>query len=164
MVAIQLINFVTGYSLNGFGIIPRTPSGLLGVVCNPFLHASFSHLISNLAPFLVLGWLVATRSHGQFLTVSAIVIVLGGLFVWAFGRNSIHVGASGWIFGLWAYLIARAWFERSLASLAIATFVVLAYGGLIFGLLPNRFFSFEAHIGGAIAGVLAAMLLHKQSG
>lgn len=163
MVVIHLVNFATGYSLNSFGILPRSAIGLVGIPASPFLHASFTHLISNLTPFLILGWIVSARSHGHFMAVSAIVIVAGGFLVWIFGRSSYHVGASGWIFGMWAYLIARGWFERSLSSLLISTAVVIVYGGMLFGFMPSRYVSFEAHIAGAVAGVLAAMLIHPRN-
>lgn len=163
MLVLQVVNFCSGYSLNAFGILPRTLGGLPGVVIGPFLHGSFAHLASNLAGFVVLAWLVCAAGRTRFVVVSAVIVGLGGLMVWLLGRNSLHVGASGWIFGLWAYLVARAWYERGIVNLLVASGVIALYGGMVFGLLPARGVSVESHIAGAAAGLLAALLLHKRA-
>ncbi|KRP45069.1 Rhomboid family protein [Pseudomonas libanensis] len=159
MVALQLLNVATGYSLMAFGLVPRTLHGLVGILTSPFLHASFAHLSANLIAFLLLGTLVILDGLHRFITVSAIVIVLGGALVWLFGFSGIHVGASGWVFGLWAYLLARAWFHRSWSNLITAGVVAVLYGGLILGFLPRQGVSVEGHLFGALAGFIAAKLL-----
>ncbi|WP_347928139.1 rhomboid family intramembrane serine protease [Pseudomonas helvetica] len=159
MVAIHLLNVLTGYSLTIFGLVPRTAHGLVGIVTSPFLHISFAHLIANLVPFLVLGTLVIAEGFKRFAAVSAIIILFGGSLVWLFGFNGVHVGASAWVFGLWAYLLARAWFHRSWSNVLIASIVALLYASLIFGFIPRQGTSFEGHIGGAFAGFIAARLL-----
>ncbi|AZE63566.1 MULTISPECIES: rhomboid family intramembrane serine protease [Pseudomonas] len=159
MVALQLLNVATGYSLMAFGMVPRTLHGLLGILTSPFLHASFAHLSANLIAFLVLGTLVILDGLHRFIAVSAIVIVLGGALVWLFGFAGIHVGASGWVFGLWAYLLSRAWFHRSWSNLITAGVVAVLYGGLILGFLPRQGVSFEGHLFGAFAGFIAAKVL-----
>ena len=159
MVALQLLNAATGYSLMAFGLVPRTLYGLPGIFTSPFLHASFAHLSANLIAFLILGTLVIIEGFNRFICVSAIVILLGGLLVWLFGFAGVHVGASGWVFGLWAYLLSRAWFHRSWSNLITAGVVALLYGGLIFGFLPRQGVSFEGHLFGAFAGLIAAKVL-----
>ncbi|MHC8323727.1 rhomboid family intramembrane serine protease [Pseudomonas sp. GB2N2] len=159
MLALQLLNLATGYSLMAFGLVPRTVHGLVGIITSPFLHASFAHLSANLIPFLILGSLVIVEGLHRFLAVSAIIILLGGSLVWLFGFAGVHIGASGWVFGLWAYLLSRAWFHRSWGNLIIASVVALLYGGLIFGFLPRQGVSFEGHLLGAFAGVIAAKVL-----
>ncbi|MHC8289057.1 rhomboid family intramembrane serine protease [Pseudomonas sp. XS1P51] len=159
MVALQLLNAATGYSLIAFSLVPRTLHGLVGIITSPFLHASFAHLSANLIPFLILGALVIVEGLNRFLAVSAIIILLGGSLVWLFGFSGAHVGASGWVFGLWAYLLARAWFQRSWGNLMTASVVALLYGGLIFGFLPRQGISFEGHLFGAFAGFIAAKVL-----
>ena len=97
-------------------------------------------------------WRVALGSP-----VSFIVIGLGGAGVWALGRPAIHIGASGLVFGYFGYLVARGWYERKLGSILIAIAVIILYGGLIAGVIPARsLVSWEAHLFGLIAGVLAA--------
>ncbi|MBN2974544.1 rhomboid family intramembrane serine protease [Pseudomonas fluorescens] len=159
MVALQLLNAVTGYSLMAFGLIPRTMHGLPGILTSPFLHASFAHLSANLIAFLILGTLVIIEGGKRFMAVSAIIIVLGGSLVWLFGFAGLHIGASGWVFGLWAYLLSRAWFHRSWSNLITASVVALLYGGLVVGFLPRQGVSFEGHLFGAFAGFIAAKVL-----
>lgn len=159
MVALQLLNMVTGYSLMAFGLVPRTLQGLFGILASPFLHGSFAHLSANLIAFLILGTLVMLEGANRFVAVSAIIIVLGGSLVWLFGFAGVHVGASGWVFGLWAYLLSRAWFHRSWRNLITAGVVALLYGGLILGFLPRQGVSFEGHLFGALAGFIAAKVL-----
>ncbi|MGL6246931.1 rhomboid family intramembrane serine protease [Pseudomonas sp.] len=159
MVALQVFNFATGYSLMSFGLIPRTVYGLPGIITSPFLHASFAHLSANMIAFLILGTLVIIEGLNRFIVVSAIIILLGGALVWLFGFPGVHIGASGWIFGLWAYLLARAWFQRSWGNLITASVVALLYGGMIFGFLPRQGVSFEGHLFGALAGFIAAKVL-----
>ena len=159
MVALQLLNVATGYSLMAFGLIPRTVQGLFGILASPFLHASFAHLSTNLIAFLVLGTLVIVEGLNRFIAVSAIIILLGGSLVWLFGFSGVHIGASGWVFGLWAYLLSRAWFHRSWSNLITAAVVAVLYGGLILGFLPRQGISFEGHLFGALAGFIAAKVL-----
>ncbi|MDR6579763.1 rhomboid family intramembrane serine protease [Pseudomonas extremaustralis] len=159
MVALQLLNVATGYSLMAFGLIPRTLQGLPGILTSPFLHGSFAHLSANLVAFLILGSLVIIEGLNRFVTVSAIIILLGGSLLWLFGFAGIHVGASGWVFGLWAYLLSRAWFHRSWSNLITAGVVAVLYGGLILGFLPRQGVSFEGHLFGAFAGFIAAKVL-----
>ncbi len=163
LIAVQAINSITGNSLVHLGIMPRSLTGLRGIVFAPFLHGSIQHLLSNLLPFIVLSWLVASEGVRRYAWVAGLVCLLGGLLVWSFGRSNIHVGASGLIFGLWAYLLARAWYQRSIACVMIALLVLAAYSGLVFGFVPVAGVSFESHIAGALAGICVAWLMHSKA-
>ncbi|KPX15959.1 Rhomboid family protein [Pseudomonas amygdali pv. dendropanacis] len=163
MIAVQVLNSITGNGLIHFGIIPRNATGLRGIVFAPFLHGSIQHLLSNLLPFIVLSWLVATEGVRRYAWVAGLVCLLGGLLVWSFGRSNIHVGASGLIFGFWAYLLARAWYQRSIASVLVALLVLAGYSGLVFGFVPVAGISFESHIAGALAGICVAWLMHSKA-
>ena len=91
------------------------------------------------------------------------MIMVGGVAVWGLGRTAIHVGASGLVFGYFGYLLAKGWYDRKPSSILIAIAVLLLYGGLIFGIIPTRgFISWEAHLFGLIAGLLAARLTKKK--
>jgi membrane associated rhomboid family serine protease len=162
MLALQAANTFTGYALNSFALVPRTLGGLPGLLLSPWLHGSWFHLIGNLLPFAMLSAIVLRDGTSRYLTVSAVVIVLGGLLVWCFGRRSIHVGASGWVFGLWAYILASAWYRRSLDNLIAALFVAVFHGGMVLGFLPRHGVSFEFHLAGSLAGIAAARLLVAQ--
>ena len=153
---IELINLALGHRLNQFGILPRTASGLTGVVAAPFLHASLSHLASNTAGLVALGGLVALRGERPFLRVSLFIALVGGLATWLLARGAYHVGASLLIFGYFGYLLARGVIERTPAALLVALAVAVLYGGLLWGVLPSAGTSFEGHFFGLIAGVGAA--------
>jgi membrane associated rhomboid family serine protease len=163
MTAVHIIDLFTGGWLKGLGIQPREIGSVYTIATAPWLHANFMHLGSNLAAFVVLGSLVLLQGLRYFVKASALIIILGGALVWLFGRDSTHIGASGWIFGLWSLVIALAWFDRSPRNIAIALAVVFFYGGMVFGLLPTQgYISFESHLFGAIAGVVAAFTLSKK--
>lgn len=159
MALAHTLNILSGFSLNAYGIQPRTISGLAGIAASPFLHSSLPHLIGNLIPFAVLSAIVLLGGLSRYLTVSILVVGIGGTLVWLFGRDANHVGASGWIFGLWSFVIGQAWFSRSWKHLIAAAAVLAIYSGMIFGFLPRYGVSFESHIAGAIAGWLAAWIL-----
>jgi len=157
---IQVINLLSGYKLNSWGIHPRELSGLGGILLAPFLHAGFYHLISNSVPMLILLALVYMSSARALVWVSISGILLGGLGVWVLGSNGYHVGASGLIFAFWGYLIADAWFRRSVWSILISVITLLLYGGLLFSLFSYRpYVSFSSHLFGLLAGVITARLL-----
>jgi membrane associated rhomboid family serine protease len=148
--------------LESSGIRPRSVDGLDGILWAPFLHGGFAHLISNTIPFVLLSALVLAKGLRRYVTASAIIILLGGLLVWLFaiGSNEIHVGASGWVFGLFGYLIATAWYERRPLSILLAVVAVVLYGStILFGFLPRPGLSWEGHLFGFIAGIAAARLL-----
>ncbi|HEY9749184.1 MAG TPA: rhomboid family intramembrane serine protease [Allocoleopsis sp.] len=156
--------FVFRNALNLYGIRPRNMIGLRGILFAPFLHGGLGHLMANTVPFLVLGWLVMLREVSDFLIVSVITILTSGLGVWLFGSaNSIHIGASGLIFGYFGFLLSRGYFERSATGIAFSLFVGVLYGSLIWGVLPIRNgISWEGHLFGFIGGILAARLLARQ--
>ncbi|MEX6501204.1 rhomboid family intramembrane serine protease [Pseudomonas zhanjiangensis] len=158
MLALQLLNGLSGNALNAWGVLPRQVASLPGILFAPWLHAGWWHLLGNLSGLLVLAWLAMLGSLRQFIAANAFIILGSGLLVWLFARPGMHLGASGWLFGLWGLLLGRAWFERSLSSLLVAMLVLLAYGGWWWGLLPRQGISFEYHLAGALCGVLYAAL------
>lgn len=148
-------------NLDLYGVRPRTAVGLRQILFAPFLHVGFSHLIANTIPFFVLGWLVLVRGELGFVVVSLIAMLVSGLGVWITAPlNSVHLGASGVIFGYLGYLLARGLFERSPAALAPALIAGLLYGGILWGVLPGQAgISWQAHLFGFLGGILAAYLL-----
>ncbi|TFL20280.1 rhomboid family intramembrane serine protease [Jannaschia formosa] len=158
--AVQAVNLVTGYALNfRFGLLPRSVSGLDGILFMPLLHGSLAHAAANSAPLLVLGGVLAATARRVALRATAVIVGLGGLGVWLLGNAAIHIGASGLIFGWLGFLLARGVVERRPLPLVVAVGVALAYGGMLWGVLPGRAgISWEAHLFGALAGVAAAGL------
>ncbi|HHH11118.1 MAG TPA: rhomboid family intramembrane serine protease [Sorangium sp.] len=160
--ALELVDQVLlrGY-LDQFGVRPRSLVGLRGVLLAPLLHGGFGHLIANTGPLLVLGWLVMWRRTSDWFLVGALATVVGGLGTWLIGAgNSVHIGASGVVFGFLGYLLLRGWFERKFVSMVGSVLVGVMYGGALWGLLPGTpGISWEGHLFGFSGGVLAAWLL-----
>jgi membrane associated rhomboid family serine protease len=149
-------------SLNAWGVRPRTISGLTGIFLMPFLHNGLGHVLANTVPFVVLGWLVMLRRTADFFFVSIVVVLVSGLGIWLLGGpNTVHIGASGLIFGYFGFLVLRSYFERSFISIVMAVIVVLIYGGLIWGVLPSiqSGVSWLGHLFGFVGGAWAAYLL-----
>ncbi|NEO78553.1 MULTISPECIES: rhomboid family intramembrane serine protease [Moorena] len=162
---VELVDiFVFGRKLDLYGILPRNPIGLRGILFAPFLHGGFSHLISNTIPFLVLGWFVMLQETSDFFVVTTITMLVGGLGVWLLGApNSVHIGASVLIFGYLGFLLFRGFFERNLPSIFLSILVGFLYGGLVWGVLPSQpHVSWQGHLFGFIGGILAARLLAKR--
>ncbi|WP_437692216.1 rhomboid family intramembrane serine protease [Sorangium sp. So ce176] len=160
--AIELLDFlIFRGSLDALGIRPRTVPGLVGIALAPLLHGDFAHLAANTLPFLGLGWLIMLRKTSDLALVTLLSALVGGLGVWLIGSpSSVHVGASGVIFGYFGFLLLRGWFERSAVSIALSLGVGLFYGGMLWGVLPTRMgISWEGHLFGFLGGVLAARLL-----
>lgn len=153
--------------LESNGIQPRSVSGLDGIVWSPFLHGGFPHLIGNTIPFAVLSGLALTAGVRRYLTASVLIIAIGGALVWTFalGSNENHIGASGWVFGLFGFLIAAAWIEKKPLSILVALVALFFYGStILFGFVPRPGLSWEGHLFGFIAGVLTARILATRSG
>jgi membrane associated rhomboid family serine protease len=164
MWAVEVVDVIVGYQLDQYGIEAREPEGLDGIVTAPFLHVGFGHLISNTIPFVIMGVLIAFEGTRRLLTVFAIVALVSGLGTWLVApEGSIHVGASGVVFGFATYLIARGWFNRRTNQIAIGLLVVVIWGGvLIGGLQPRDGISWQGHLFGAIGGLVAARVLARR--
>ncbi|RDV07676.1 rhomboid family intramembrane serine protease [Sphingorhabdus pulchriflava] len=163
MIALHILNLALGGALLSFGIDPRNAESAYTIFTAPWLHADFGHLFGNLASFIVLAAICLLNGIRYFLKASLLIIMITGALVWLLARDNIHIGASGWIFGLWSLVIALAWFDRSWRNIAISLAVTFFYGGMVFGVLPvDSYISFESHLFGALSGVIAAALLSKE--
>lgn len=161
---LELVDQLSGNQLDEFGIRARELDGLPEIFTAPFLHGGWDHLISNSIPFGVLGFLVLLGGVARWALASLTTIVCSGLTAWLLTpANTIILGASGLIFGWLTYLLARAIWSRRPAQVLIALAVLVIYGGLIWGVLPGAVgISWQAHLGGAVGGVLAAWLLNRR--
>ena len=156
--AVFVINFLLGGALLTLGVIPRTMIGLRGILFAPFLHASLNHLVANSIPFLVLGWMVMLRDERHFIPVTLASMIGSGLTAWLLGApGTVHIGASGVIFGYLGFLMLSGWYARSFGSIVLSIVVTLVWGSLILGMMPGApGISWQAHVGGFLGGVLAA--------
>ena len=144
--------------LSYLGIIPRTVGGMPGILCAPLLHGNFWHLTSNTVPLLFLGTALYFVYGKMAEKVFFYSYFLTSLLVWLFARPSIHIGASGLVYGLAFFLIFYGFFRKDFVSLFISCLVLFMYGGLFYGLLPvQRGVSWESHLMGAIVGFFLAL-------
>ncbi len=157
----ETIDVVADHRLDNYGIHPRDVDGLPEILAAPFLHVGFGHLLSNTVPFAVMGAAIALGGLARVALVTLIVAGVSGLGTWLIASpDSVHLGASGVVFGYASYLVARGIYSRRLAELAVGVVVVAIWGvGLLQGLLPQDQISWQAHLFGAIGGVIAASLL-----
>jgi membrane associated rhomboid family serine protease len=166
MWVVEVVDRVAGGRLDRNGIEPRELDGLDGIVWAPFLHAGFDHLIGNTIPFLLLGFAIAFSGVARVILVTAIVAVVGGLGTWLIAPgNTLHIGASGLVFGFAGYLVARGGFSRSPRQILLGVVVVVLWGAtLLQGLVPETGISWQGHLFGAIGGVVAARVLSRRAG
>jgi len=160
----EIVDTVADHRLDGYGIEPRDDDGLIGIVAAPFLHAGFGHLVSNTVPLVAMGFAIAFAGAARLLAVTAIVALVSGLGTWLVApASTIHIGASGVVFGYATYLLSRGVFNRDLLELAMGAVVAVLWGGaLLGGLLPEEGVSWQGHLFGALGGVLAARLLARR--
>ena len=164
---IEAWDAVNHQELNADGIRPLETDGLRGIVWAPLLHANWEHLIANTGPALVLGFLMTLIGMARFIYATVIVWILGGFGTWLIGNigappgvETTHIGASGLIFGWLTFLIVFGFFTRKAWEIIVGIVVLIVYGGVLLGALPGTFgVSWQGHLCGAIAGVLAAYLL-----
>jgi len=149
-------------TLERYGLVPRDLHGLYGIVAMPFLHGDLSHIIGNTIPLAVTLFLLA-GSRANSGAIVLLIIVLGGVILWLFGREARHIGASGLVFGLIAFHIFSGIFEKRFRSIVIAFVVGALYAGTLFnGVLPfQEGVSWDGHLFGAVAGVLVALFSAK---
>src|SRR3989454_5091719 len=156
-------------TLAGFGIVPRTVSGLIGIACSPLLHASPAHLLANALPLFVLLILLFWDRHYYPVLTLASIWFFSGLGTWLIGRGAdggrpiVHIGASSIIFGLVAYLIVAGFLMKSWRSAVVALLVFIGFGGIFYGVVPP---AGPVLWGGdpsrALAGLLAAEREHER--
>lgn len=165
---IELFDQLSGHTLDRNGIQPLETDGLKGIIFAPLLHADWQHLIANTVPALVLGFLVSLAGMARFVWATAIIWILGGIGTWLIGDigagpyETNHVGASGLIFGWLTFLLVFGFFVRSAMQITVGIVVLFVYGGILWGVLPGTFgVSWQGHLCGAVAGVVAAYLLSK---
>jgi len=159
---VELANLLVGHRLVTWGILPRSFSGLIGIPLAPLLHSGFWHTVANTTPLLILGALTCAGGKRIFWETTVNVTLLSGALVWIFAREAYHVGASGLVFGYFGVIVARAVIDRGIIAIVLAIVTVLAYGGLLWGILPLRsHVSFESHLFGLIAGIVVVWLEHK---
>lgn len=154
--------FLPFIDFRAFGIYPRTLSGTIGIFTAPLIHGNLPHLISNTLPLLLLGTVLYFFYSRLANAVFFGIYLVSNLLVWLLARPSIHIGASGLIYGLAGFLIFFGIFRKDLKSLFISIIITLFYGGLVYGIFPNQpGISWESHLLGGLTGAFFAMQYAK---
>lgn len=159
---VWLYEQLTGISLSIYGIIPHEIIGLRGILFSPFLHGDIYHISSNTIPFLVLMTVLLNAYDRIGILVLVLIHLLTGFCVWQFSpTNSIHIGMSGVIYGIAGFLVGSGFFRNEKTALAIAIVIILMYGGMIWGFLPQDGISWQSHFYGFLVGILLSYFFRK---
>ncbi len=158
MWGLEVVDVALNHRLDDYGIEPRDVDALPGIVSSPFLHAGFGHLIGNTIPFVAMGLAIALAGARRLIVVTLIVGLVAGLGTWlTAGANTETIGASGIVFGYATYLMTRFFFSRRMLDLAFGLGVLVLWGAsLLASLAPTPGVSWQAHLFGAVGGVVAA--------
>jgi membrane associated rhomboid family serine protease len=159
---IKFLEIKMGKDFSPYGIFPQKVSGLVGILFAPFIHKDISHLFSNSSPIFLLGsgLLYLYRRVSLFVFIG--IFFIGNTCVWLFARPSFHIGASGLVYGLLAFIFFSGVIRRERRAISLALISVFLYGSAIWGLFPIRdSVSHEAHLFGGIVGVVFAVLFRK---
>ncbi len=167
---VMLVSRLSPIPFESFGVRPRTLTGLPGVLLMPLLHANFPHILANALPLFILLTLLFWDRRYRPWTTLPLIWLASGLGTWLIGRGGqwrgeivVHIGASGVVFGLVAYLIVAGVLIQSWRSAFIGILVFLFFGGMFLGMIPQAGpVSWEGHLSGAVAGVWAARKCHSR--
>ena len=161
----EIVDVGLGGRLDRYGIEPRDVEALPAIVSSPFLHAGFGHLIGNTIPLLVMGLGIALAGARRLIVVTAIVALVAGIGTWVTAKSGTDtIGASGIVFGYATYLMARFFFTRRFLDLGLGLAVLVVWGAsLLASLAPTPGVSWQAHLFGAIGGVVAARYVGSET-
>jgi membrane associated rhomboid family serine protease len=152
---VWLSDYLFTLDLPQYGIIPRDVVGLRGILFSPFIHDNRNawHILSNTWPFMVLFFVLLNAYRQIAIVVLILIHLLTGLFVWLLAPpGTIHIGISGIIYGMAAFLVGSGIFRRDITSIGIAILVMFLYGGMVEGFVPQPGISWESHVCGAVVG------------
>lgn len=159
---IHIVNVTFGLDLYQYGVYPREPLGLRGIIFSPLIHATFSHLFSNTLPLLVLGTALLLGYPRASKFAIPTIYLATGFCVWLFARSSFHIGASGLTFGFMSFVFFIGVLRWDIKAIALSCIVFFLYGSMIWGILPtDHQVSFESHFFGAMIGIICAVLLRN---
>jgi membrane associated rhomboid family serine protease len=154
---VKLIEYEYQLDFSSWGILPLAINGLRGIIFSPFIHANFEHLIANTLPLFILTFSLFFFYRKSSYTIFLLIYLLSGFFVWLGGREAFHIGVSGVIYGLAAFLFLSGIISFNIRLLTISMVVSLIYGGMFWGIFPVKpEISWESHLWGGISGLALA--------
>lgn len=159
---VYFFSLIFNVDLGNWGVFPRMVEGMAGILTAPFIHANIKHLLSNTIPMLGMLTIMVMFYPRVALKSFLMIYVLTGLCVWLFGRPVYHIGASGVVYGLVAFVFWSGVFRRSLKSIVLALIIVFLYTPMFAGILPNQEgISWESHLLGAFVGIFTSFYYKK---
>jgi len=160
--AVYALGLILPFDLALLGIYPRSFQGMIGILLAPLVHGNMLHLISNTLPLLVLGIILFLFYDRIARKVFFQCYFFTNILVWIFARPSLHIGASGLVYGLASFLIFFGMFRKDFRSIVISLIILVLYGGLVYGIFPQQpGVSWESHLMGALVGLATASQLAK---
>jgi membrane associated rhomboid family serine protease len=160
---IHFFSVEANLDLAKYGLYPRKMEGLRGIITIPFIHGSWSHLINNSLPLLVLGWALFYFYPSLAWKTIFWIWLSSGIWLWISGRGSFHIGASGIVYGLAAFLFLSGWIRREKRVASLSLLIAFLYGSMWWGVLPvDPSISWEGHLWGALAGFVLAWVFRKE--
>ena len=160
---IKLIELQFDLSFVKLGVFPQTSNGLKGIFFSPFIHKDLTHLFNNSLPILFLGGLLFSVYRKVALQIFIWLFLISGFWLWIIGRPSFHIGASGMIYALAAFLFVSGIIQKNRRLAAISCIIIFLYGSMIWGILPTKeSISWEGHLAGFFSGILVAIFYRKE--
>jgi len=160
---IQLSNWMLDLGPGDLGVRPRELSGAIGILFAPLLHAGFEHLISNSLPLIVSGTTLLYLYPQSAGWVLPMIYIGPGVAVWLFGRSSVHLGASGLVYGLVSYILVAGLIRHDRRAVAASFLIFFMYGALVWDIFPiETGVSWETHLAAAVIGVVLAIVLRRR--
>jgi membrane associated rhomboid family serine protease len=149
-----------GFDFVTNGILPRTASGLQGIIFSPFIHSDISHLYHNSIPLLALLAALQFFYSKQSFYIIVLGILFSGVITWGIGRESYHIGASGLIYVLVSFIFFKGLLTKYYRLVALSLTVIMLYGGMLWYVFPkvDDTISWEGHLAGLLTGVILAFI------
>lgn len=163
---VALVEYLSGASFAQYGLYPRSWDGAMGIITSPLIHADWNHLFANSVPLFVLGASLFYFYRSIALQVFILIWLFGNIWLWGIGREAYHIGASGLVYGMAAFLFMSGLIRKEPRLMAISMLVAFLYGSLIWGIFPELFpdknISWEGHLMGMLAGVIFAIYYRRK--
>ncbi len=163
---VKFAEFVFDTDFGFLGVYPLKVSGLIGIICSPFIHGDWAHLLANSAPVFILSSFLFYFYRPIAFRSFILIYVLSGIWLWLAGRPSYHIGASGLIYGFASFLFVSGIIRKNPRLMALTLVIAFLYGGMVWGVFPDFFpeknISWEGHLMGFLAGILVAIYFRKK--
>lgn len=166
MLMVELLRQTLPLDLTMLGVHPRHADGVVGILTHVFVHSSWRHLLVNSLPLFFLAWCLNYFYKDWSFVIFGVVWVMTGALTFAIGRDGWHVGASGIIYALFAFLFFSGLVNKTKPMVAASLLIVFLYGGMVWGITPyfvERNVSWEGHLAGFLSGMVAVLFFHSKS-